>query len=104
MIKNLPHFSDAQILAARPAKQPVDPHRPYACLLEEEYSSHGQVEQVATIFLTNRECPFRCLMCDLWRNTTDDSIAVGDIPAQIDFAFRELAIEAAIKSGDVSQV
>ena len=72
MIKNLPHFSDAQILAARPAKQLVDPRRPYACLLEEEYSARGQLEQVATIFLTNRECPFRCLMCDLWRNTTDD--------------------------------
>ena len=104
MIKNLPHFSDAQILAARPPKQLVDPRRPYACLLEEEYSARGQLEQVATIFLTNRECPFRCLMCDLWKNTTDDSVSEGDIPAQIDFAFEELAIEAAVKSGAVAQV
>ena len=104
MIKKLPHFSDAQILAARPAKESVDPRRPYACLLEEEYSAYGKIEQVATIFLTNRECPFRCLMCDLWRNTTDDSIAEGDIPAQIDFAFRELGIEAAINSGEIAQV
>ena len=104
MIKNLPHFSDAQILAARPPKQLVDPRRPYACLLEEEYSARGQLEQVATIFLTNRECPFRCLMCDLWRNTTDDSVAEGDIPAQIDVAFEELAIEAAVKSGGIAQV
>ena len=104
MIKNLPHFSDAQILAARPPKQLVDPRRPYACLLEEEYSARGQLEQVATIFLTNRECPFRCLMCDLWRNTTDDSVAEGDIPAQFDVAFEELAIEAAVKSGGIAQV
>ena len=86
MIKKLPHFSDAQILAARPAKESVDPRRPYACLLEEEYSAHGKIEQVATIFLTNRECPFRCLMCDLWQNTTDKTVPVDAIVEQIDHA------------------
>ena len=72
--------------------------------MEEEYSARGQLEQVATIFLTNRECPFRCLMCDLWQNTTDESIDEGDIPAQIDFAFRDLKIEAAVKRGEIAQV
>ena len=104
MTINLPHFSDAQILAARPAKELVDSRRPYACLLEEEYSVQGQLEQVATIFLTNRECPFRCLMCDLWRNTTDESIDEGDIPTQIDCAFQELGIEAAVDRGEIAQI
>ena len=104
MIKEIPHFTDAQILAARPDKNPVDPRRPYACLLEEEYSDRGYLEKVATIFLTNRECAFRCLMCDLWRNTTDDSIARGDIPAQIDFAVQELGIEAALATGEIGHV
>ena len=27
---------------------------------------------VATILLTNRECPWRCLMCDLWQNTLEE--------------------------------
>jgi len=104
MIKKLPHFTDTQILVARPSKNPVNPRVPYACLLEEEYSTRGYVEQVATIFLTNRECPFRCLMCDLWKNTTDDSIDRGDIPAQIDYAFHKLGIEAALNAGEIGQV
>ncbi|MDQ3331835.1 MAG: radical SAM protein, partial [Planctomycetota bacterium] len=49
-----------------------------------------RVEDVATLFLTNRECPFRCLMCDLWENTTDDIVPVGAIPAQIDYAIERL--------------
>src|SRR4030095_100742 len=37
----------------------------------------------ATIFLTNRECPWRCLMCDLWKNTLEEHVPPGAIPAQI---------------------
>jgi hypothetical protein len=104
MLKELPHFTDAQILAARPPKNHVDPRRPYAFFLEEEYSGQGCLEQVATVFLTNRECPFRCLMCDLWKNTTDQSVAVGDIPAQIDFAFQQLGLEEVSAREEVRQV
>jgi len=86
----LPRFTDAQILAARPAKNVVDPARPYAFLVEPERTARGTVEDVATIFLTNRECPFRCLMCDLWENTTDETVPVGSIPAQIDYALERL--------------
>ena len=50
----------------------------------------GAVEPVATVFLTNRECPFRCLMCDLWRNTLSETVPVGAIPAQIDHALLNL--------------
>jgi radical SAM enzyme (TIGR01210 family) len=82
--------TDADILAARPAKNAVDPSRPYAFLVEPERTARGAVEDVATIFLTNRECPFRCLMCDLWENTTDEPVAPGAIPAQIDYALERL--------------
>jgi radical SAM enzyme (TIGR01210 family) len=84
-------WDNASILGARPRKNLVDPRRPYAYLVEPECAACGEVEDVATIFLTNRECPFRCLMCDLWRNTTDERVPVGAIPEQIDFALAELS-------------
>jgi radical SAM enzyme (TIGR01210 family) len=45
---------------------------------------------VATLFLTNRECPFRCLMCDLWKHTTKDRVPDGAIAAQIVHAMARL--------------
>lgn len=57
----------------------------------------GRIENVATLFLTNRECPFPCVMCDLWKNTLTESVQPGDIPGQILFALRELAPADSIK-------
>src|SRR6185369_14169555 len=68
----------------------VDPRRPYALFVEQERAATGAIEDVATIFLTNRECPYRCLMCDLWQNTTDETVPVGAIPEQIDFALSRI--------------
>ena len=76
-------IATADILKARSVKNAVDPTRPYAFLVEPECTAQGLVEDVATIFLTNRECPFRCVFCDLWKNTTNDRVPVGSIPAQI---------------------
>lgn len=92
-----PRFSDAEIVAARPPKQAVDPWRPYGYLVEPEHTASAQVEDVATIFLTNRECPFRCLMCDLWRHTIDRTVPVGAISAQIDYALARLPATRHIK-------
>src|SRR5689334_2038616 len=64
-----PQFGDAEILAARPGRKEHDPFRPQGFFLEQEYSRAGTVDDVATLLLTNRECPFRCLMCDLWQGT-----------------------------------
>ncbi|RCS54909.1 radical SAM protein [Bremerella cremea] len=83
-------LNDVEIVKHRPPKNNVTPDRPYAHLVEQERAANGQIVDVATLFLTNRECPFRCLMCDLWKNTTDTSIPVGSIPQQIDFALSEL--------------
>jgi radical SAM enzyme (TIGR01210 family) len=48
------------------------------------------LEDTAVILLTNRECRFRCVMCDLWRNTLDVSVPAGAIPRQIDYALDQL--------------
>lgn len=89
--------TDREIRAARPARNHVDASRPYAYLVEPERTAAGAIEDVATIFLTNRECPFRCLMCDLWKNTLEQSVSPGDIPRQIEFALNELPLAQHIK-------
>jgi archaeosine synthase beta-subunit len=83
-------LGDAKILAARGPKNVVDSRVPWAFFVEPERTAGGTVVDVATIFLTNRECPLRCLMCDLWKNTTDDSVPTGAIPGQIDYALARL--------------
>jgi archaeosine synthase beta-subunit len=90
-------FTDPQILAARPPRNSVDPRRPYAFLVEPERNARGEVVDVATLFLTNRECPFRCLMCDLWKNTLTESVAAGDIPEQIRWGLAQLRPAREIK-------
>jgi hypothetical protein len=84
-------IDDRLILATRGAKAAVDPQRPNAFMVESEVTAEGRVEDVATIFLTNRECPFRCVFCDLWRQTTENSVPVGAIPRQIDYALARLS-------------
>lgn len=71
------------MLAHRGPKARLDPTRAYAALWEEEPDAAGTLVPTATVFLTNRECPFRCVMCDLWVNTLDESVPPGAIPAQI---------------------
>jgi radical SAM enzyme (TIGR01210 family) len=78
------------VTAQRPPKNPVDPQRPHAFFVEPERSEGGVAEETATLFLVNRECPFRCLMCDLWRNTTDRRVPDGAIVAQVEYALARL--------------
>lgn len=81
---------DRWILARRGPRNVVDADRPYAFFVEEEYDARGQVVPVATIFLTNRECPWRCVMCDLWRNTLPDETPAGAIVRQVEHALAQL--------------
>jgi archaeosine synthase beta-subunit len=85
------------ILSYRGEKAAVDSRRPYAFLFEQERGADGELWSTATIFLTNKECPWRCLMCDLWRNTTDSRVEVGAIPEQIRFALDQLPAARQIK-------
>jgi len=85
------------VLAHRGPKNTVNPWRPYHFLWEEEPDASGELVPTATVFLSNRECPFRCLMCDLWRNTLDTTVPLGAIPAQIAYALSRLPPARQIK-------
>jgi archaeosine synthase beta-subunit len=75
----------------------MDPFRPYGFLSEDERSREGAIVPVSTIFLTNRECPWHCVMCDLWKNTLAESVPVGAIPTQIEYALARLPAARHIK-------
>ena len=94
-----PEDRDRWILDRRGRRNALDPRRPYAQLSEIEPDTDGAREPVpvSTIFLTNRECPWRCLMCDLWRNTLTESVEPGAIPEQIRFALSQLPAARWIK-------
>jgi radical SAM enzyme (TIGR01210 family) len=85
----LPQWDDAWVLSRRPARPAVDPWHPHGVLVEPERTRDGRVATCATVFLANRECPFRCLMCDLWKYTTDKRVPPGAIPAQIEIALAQ---------------
>ena len=82
--------NNKRIVSERGVKNKVDHNRPYAWLVEKERSLSGIIEDTAIIFLTNKECPFKCLMCDLWKNTTDQSVPIGAIPGQIAWALAQM--------------
>jgi radical SAM enzyme (TIGR01210 family) len=83
-------ISDSWILSKRGTKNIVDPSRPYAWIVEKERTHSGKVEDTGIIFLTNKECPWRCLMCDLWKNTTYESVQSGAIADQIEWALEQM--------------
>ena len=88
---------DDFILRHRTAKPRLDPQRAYASMWEEERDSLGALAPTAVVFLTNRECPFRCVMCDLWVNTLDETVPRGAIAAQIRTALADLPPARQIK-------
>lgn len=88
---------DRWILARRSVRAELDLGQPHAYFVEQERSVDGDVVPVATIILTNRECPFRCVMCDLWRNTSSESVPSGAIPEQIDFALKRMPPARVVK-------
>jgi hypothetical protein len=86
------------ITRQRPERERVDPFRPHGFFLEQERSESGRIAQSGVILLTNKECPWRCLMCDLWKNTTTGTVPAAAIRRQIDFALRTWR-----EAGDVIQ-
>ncbi len=90
-------INDLWILSKRGKKNKVDPYKPYAHFIEKERTISGSIEDTAVIFLSNSECPFRCLMCDLWKNTTNKPVPAGAIPKQIEWALNRLSPASHIK-------
>jgi radical SAM enzyme (TIGR01210 family) len=78
---------DRWILSQRPnldaARSAFARDRPGHWLRETEPDGRGGIASILTLFLTNRECPWRCLMCDLWQHTTRESVSAGAIAAQV---------------------
>lgn len=86
------HDRTGWITAQRPPRAPGNPFQPYGFFLESERSSSGRILRSAGILLTNKECPWHCLMCDLWKHTLTHSVPRGAIPRQIDYALAELGV------------
>ena len=74
---------DRFVVDRRGPREAHDPWRHQGVIVEDERAEDGSIARVATIFLTGRECPWRCVMCDLWRYTIEQDTPVGAIPAQI---------------------
>ncbi len=83
-------LTSSWIVSNRPERNPVDPYKPYAWLVEKERGASGELKDTGIIFLSNKECSFRCLMCDLWKNTTVESVPAGAIPRQIEWALEQM--------------
>ena len=90
-------YDNRAIVQLRAKKNKVNPFIPYHFLHEEEPGLSGKIETVNTIFLTSKECAFKCLMCDLWKNTLDEAAPLGAIVKQIDYALEQLPQADAIK-------
>jgi archaeosine synthase beta-subunit len=74
---------DRFIVERRPTRALHDPWRAQGLLVEDERTADGTIARTATVFLTGRECPWRCVMCDLWLHTTETDTPRGAIPAQV---------------------
>ena len=90
-------YDSRTITELRSQKNKVNPFIPYHFLHEREPGLSGTTETVNTIFLTGKECAFKCLMCDLWKNTLDEPAPLGAIVKQIDYALERLPQADVIK-------
>ncbi|MFI5181931.1 MAG: radical SAM protein [Thermoanaerobaculia bacterium] len=87
---DIPRALDERVVALRPPVPRPDGSAVARAFLDEELARSGRVEEVATIILVNRECPFRCVYCDLWKETTPWVLPAGAVPAQLDAALTSL--------------
>ena len=89
---------DRFVLARRPSRRPLDPLAHQGVVIEPERAADGTRVDTATVFLTGRECPWRCVMCDLWTHTTTAVTPRGAIRLQIAQRHRDDAPGAAMPS------
>jgi archaeosine synthase beta-subunit len=87
---------DRFVLERRPARPQHDPWQHQGVLVEDERAADGSVARVATIFLTGRECPWRCVMCDLWQHTIAGDTPRGALVRQLDAALNGLRNAGAV--------
>lgn len=75
----------------------LNPDIPYHFLHEQEPDEFGKMREINTIFLTNKECAFQCIFCDLRKNTLNEPTPPGAITKQIDYASARLPKAQEIK-------
>jgi archaeosine synthase beta-subunit len=81
---------DRFILERRGPRKEHDPWRSHGVSVEDELTDRQTIARTATVFLTGRECAWRCVMCDLWQYTTTNATPEGAIAAQIASARKAL--------------
>jgi len=79
-----------RIISLRGERNRVDPYKPYGWFTETERAFSGETVLTGVVLLTNRECPYKCLMCDLWKNTLTESVPEGAIPFQVKLALEQM--------------
>jgi radical SAM enzyme (TIGR01210 family) len=80
------------VLATRePRGAAPSPWKPAAVFVEPERTADGAVADTAAVLLVNRECPWRCVYCDLWKQTLPGPTPPGAISAQVDLALQHPA-------------
>jgi archaeosine synthase beta-subunit len=85
---------DRFVLERRGPRSEHDPWRFQGLIVEDERAAGGTIDRLATVFLTGRECPWRCAMCDLWKHTTAGDTPRGAIATQINAARANLGNRA----------
>lgn len=71
-------------------KNRVDPNVANGVFTEKELTRSGDIEDHNIILTTNKECPYKCVMCDLWKNTLDERVENGMIAKQVKDALAQL--------------
>jgi archaeosine synthase beta-subunit len=90
-------FDTSKILEFRgPKRLPSDHATPYVTT-ELEPGPNGRAQSATTVFLTGKECPFRCMMCDLWKYTTDHATPAGSLVDQLAAVLPEIQHRDTIK-------
>ena len=74
----------------RGGRSVVTPERPLQVFTEWEATDEtDDPVRVLTVLLVGRECPWRCVMCDLWRHTVTGPLPPGAVSRQLAVALRE---------------
>jgi uncharacterized Fe-S cluster-containing MiaB family protein len=94
---NITSAFDRWVEDRRGPKQPVAPNRANAAWWELEQDAYGRQASTVVVLIANRECPFRCLMCDLGVHTLDGPVGRGDVTQQIRDALARLPAARQVK-------